>query len=616
MNGYGGSVLRVNLNKGTIEKKPLDEELARNFIGGRGFASYTLFTELEKGIDPLGEKNKLLMISGPLSGMFAPGGGKCTFSAKSPLTGGYADSNVGGYLSAEMKYAGIDMITLEGKADKPSYLFIDDDTIELRDASKYWGKGTIAAEKELKKELGDDFQIATIGPAGENQVRVACINHDWGREAGRTGLGAVMGSKNIKAIAIRGTNSVDVADYKTYQSTAHKMFTFIKKAPNLKNWNTYGTTIIVRWCNEVGAFPTRNFSTGTFEGFENITGEVFRKELVINDKACFACPTPCGKYSHVKTDKWDFYIEGPEYETIGMLGGNVGIDDLKKIAYANLLCDDLGIDTISTGSIVAFAIDCFKKGIITKKDTDGLDLDWGKEDAIFKLIEMIAHNKGIGEVLSHGVKYAAKQFGKGSEKFAIQVKGMELSAYEIHGAPAMALAYMTTDIGAHHNRAWAITYDIEVGRDKIEGKAKRVIELQHIRPLFDMMGSCRLQWVEVELPLDTYPPLFNAITGFGYTWEEMLKCSEKVWNLNRCFWIREFDDFGRKWDELPARFSEEPATSDPIKGYTMNLKTQKRLLDEYYELRGWNDNGIPTEAKLRELGLDFAADDLKKRGRL
>lgn len=616
MNGYGGSVLRVDLSNGKIEKNPLDESLARNYIGGRGFAAYTLFTEIEKGIDPLGEKNKLLMISGPLSGMFAPGGGKCTFSAKSPLTGGYADSNIGGYLSAEMKYAGIDMIVLEGKANKPSYLFIDDDLIEIRDAAKYWGKGAIATEKEMKKDLGDDFQIAVIGPGGENQVRIACINHDWGREAGRTGIGAVMGSKNIKAIAIRGTNSVEVADYKAYRSAAHKMFTFIKNAPNLKNWQTYGTTIVVRWCNEVGAFPTRNFSTGTLEGFENITGEVFRKNLVINDKACFACPTTCGKYSHIKTDKWDFYVEGPEYETIGMLGGNVGISDLKKIAYANFLCDDLGIDTISTGSIVGFAIDCFKKGIITKKDIDGLELDWGKEDAIFKLIEMIAHRKGIGKVLSHGVKYAAQQFGKDSEKFAIQVKGMELSAYEIHRAPAMALAYMTTDIGAHHNRAWAITYDIEVGRDKIEGKAKRVIELQHIRPLFDMMGSCRLQWVEVELPLDTYPPLFNGITGFGYNWDDMLNCSERVWNLTRCFWAREFDDFGRKWDALPARFSEEPATSGPIKGYTMSLDTQKWLLDEYYELRGWNDNGIPKETKLRELGLDFAADDLKAHSRI
>lgn len=616
MKGYGGAILRVDLGNGKIEKKPLDEQMARDYLGGRGFAAYMLYKEIEKGIDPLGEKNKLLMISGPLSGMFAPGGGKCTFSAKSPLTGGYADSNIGGYITAEMKYAGIDMIVFEGKAEKPSYLFIDDDTIELRDASKYWGKGAITTEKEMKDNLGDDFQIATIGPGGENQVNIACISHEWGRQAGRTGLGAVMGSKNIKAIAIRGTNGVDVADYKAYRSAAHKMFTTIQKAPNLKNWQTYGTTIVVRWCNEVGAFPTRNFSTGTFEDYENLVGEVFRRDLVINDKACFACPTTCGKYSHIKTDKWDFYIEGPEYETIALLGGNVGINDLKKIAYANLLCDELGIDTISAGSIIAFAIDCYKKGIITKKDTDGLELDWGKEEPIFKLIEMIAHRKGIGKVLSRGTKYAAKQFGAGSEKFAIQVKGMEISGYEIHSAPAMALAYMTTDIGAHHNRAWAITYDIEVGREKIEGKAKRVIELQHIRPLFDMLGACRLQWVEVELPLETYPPLFNAITGFGYSWDEMLKCSERVWNLTRCFWIREFDDFGRSWDSLPARFTEEPATSGPTKGDVMSLETQKQLLDEYYKLRGWNDNGIPTEDKLKELGLHFALKDLKARGRL
>jgi len=616
MNGYGGSVLRVNLSTGKIKKEPLDPRMAKDYFGGRGFASYVLYKEVPAGIDPLGEENKLLLISGPLTGMFAPGGGKATFASKSPATGSYGDSNVGGMIGAEMKYAGYDLIIFEGKAPKPTYLFIDDDKVEFRSAEPHWGKGAITCEKALKEELGEQFQIATIGPAGERLIPIACIHHDWGRQAGRTGVGAVMGSKNLKAIAVHGTKSVPVADLKSYRKAYNKMFKFLRESPARKVWVDYGTPGVVEWANEIGAFPTRNFSSGFLKGWEKVSGPTMRKEIVITDKCCFACPTACGKYSHVKTKSREFYVEGPEYETIAMIGSDNGLDDIRDIAYANYLCDEMGLDTISAGNIAAFAIECFNKGIITEKDTGGVSLKFGDSESVFHLIELMGKQEKIGELLSHGVKYASEKLGHGSEKFACHVKGLEISGYEFHRAPAMALAYMTADIGAHHNRAWAITYDIEVGRDKIEGKAERVILLQHIRPLFDIMGACRLQWVEVGLPLDTYPPLFNAITGFDLNWEDMLKTAERVWNLTRCFWVREVPDFGRSWDKPPARFIEEPITDGPTKGAKMSPKDVEQLLDDYYRLRGWNSNGIPTEDKLKELGLEWVVDDLKKRGRL
>ena len=425
-----------------------------------------------------------------------------------------------------------------------------------------------------------------------------------------------MGSKNLKAIAVHGTNSIPVEDLKSYRKAYNKMFKFLKESPARKFWVDFGTPGVVEWVNEVGGFPTRNFSSGFLKDWENISGPKMREAIVITDKGCFACPTACGKYSHIKTESREFYVEGPEYETIAMLGSDNGLNDIRDIAYANYLCDEMGLDTISGGNIVAFGIECFEKGIITEKDTGGVKLRFGDPESVFHLIQLMANKEKIGELLSHGVKYASEKLGQGSEKFACHVKGLEISGYEFHRAPAMALAYMTCDIGAHHNRAWAITYDIEVGRDKIEGKAQRVIELQHIRPLFDIMGSCRLQWVEVGLPLETYPPLFNAITGFDLSWEDMLKVAERVWNLTRCFWLREYPDFGRSWDKPPARFLEDPITNGPTKGAKMSPADVERLLDDYYQLRGWNSNGIPTEGKLKELGLEWVVEDLKKRGRI
>src|SRR5512137_112377 len=401
MNGYGGTILRVNLTDGKISKEPTPAQLARDFIGGRGFGIYHLFKEVPKGIDPLGPENKLIISTGPLSGMLAPGGGKCDWTTKSPLTGGYADASMGGHFTAEMKYAGLDTIILEGISPKPVYLLIDNDKIQLLDASSLWGKGAIDVEVELKHKYGEEYQVAAIGPGGENLVLYACINHDFGRQAGRGGVGAVMGSKKVKAIVIHGTKSVPVADPEGYVKAGKALYKACKDAEGLKDWTRYGTTIVVSWCDEVGALPTRNFSAGSFEGGKTLYGPVMREQIVITDKGCFACPSPCGKYSRMK--RYNTNVEGPEYETIGMLGSNLGISDIQDVAQANLLCDDWGIDTISTGACISWAMECYEKGLLTQEDTDGLELKFGNVQAVFKLIEMIARREGFGALLAQGV---------------------------------------------------------------------------------------------------------------------------------------------------------------------------------------------------------------------
>jgi aldehyde:ferredoxin oxidoreductase len=603
MNGYGGRILRVNLTDGTITKDQTPVDVARDFIGGRGFGIYFLHKEVPKGADPLGPENKLIISSGPISGMMIPGGGKCDWTTKAPLTGGYASASMGGHFTAEMRYAGLDSIILEGASPKPVYLFIDDDRVELRDASDLWGKATFAVEKQFKDELGEEFQVAVIGVGGENLVPYACINHDYGRQAGRGGVGAVMGSKKLKAIVLHGTKSIPVADMDAYRKAGMALYKACKDSEGLKDWTRYGTTIVVSWCDEVGALPTRNFSAGSFEGGKNLYGPVMREKIVITDKGCFGCPSPCGKYSRNK--KYNTYVEGPEYETIGLMGSNLGIDDIEVVAQANLLCDDLGIDTISAGNAIGWAMECFEKGILTKKDTGGLDLKFGNVEAALKLIEMIARREGIGALLAEGVKRASQKVGKGSEKFAIQVKGMEQSAYATHNATAMLLAYMTCDVGAHHNRSWAITYDLQVGREKVvPEKVARVIWLQNFRPMFDVLGGCRLQWVELGIDRDLYVPALEAITGLHRSWEDLDKVGERIWNLTRLFWARENDDFGRAWDMPSSRFYEEAPTSGATKGQITKLEDVNRLLDMYYEQRGWNQDGLPKPETIESLGLN------------
>lgn len=611
MFGYGGKILRVNLTQKKIEKQGLDPDMAKEWIGGRGFIAKILYEEIPAGVDPLSPDNKLVMATGPLSGTFWPSAAKIVFGTKSPLTGGYGDSNLGGLLMAELKYAGYDMIILEGASEEPLYLFIDDDQVELRDARAYWGQGALELEKELKKELGESFQVATIGPAGENLVKYANINHEFGRQAGRCGMGAVMGSKRLKAIAVHGTGGIPLYDTAELIRVSKAALKHITSHPYFKRFRQYGTTDITDWCQGMGVLPTKNFAYGVYEKQASLAPEPMREKILVRDKACFACPLNCGNYTHSR--KYGTFIDGPEYETIGMLGSNCLVEDIEDVQYLNYLCDDLGMDTIAAGGIIAFAMECVEKGVLNKSQLDGIDLSFGNVEAMKTILKKIAYREGnLGSLMAEGTRAMAQKLGKKSERYAMHVKGLEFSAYECRGAPAMLLSFMTSDIGAQHTRSWAIVQDMEMGRDNIEGRARLVKELQTLRPLMEMFGVCRFPWLEVKLDFGEYVKAFNAVTGFNYDKEKLFQISEKVWNLTRAFWVREVEDFGRKYDMPPERVYD-PLPSGPAKGMHLTEEKVNRMLDEYYELRGWDLNGIPKEEKLRELGLAEVAEDLKKR---
>lgn len=607
--GYGGQILRIDLTSGQIEKSPTPVDMAREYLGGRGFVAKLLWDNLKPGTKPFSPDNSLIMASGPLSGVFMPGSGKFHFGAKSPATGGYGDSNVGGHLAPTLKYAGYDAVVVLGKASEPTLLVIDDDKVDLRPARHLWGKGAIEGEKILKDELGEDFQIAIIGPAGENLVYYACISHDFGRQAGRTGVGAVMGSKNLKAVAIRGSKAIPLAEPKKVLRKGREMYEACFEKPGFKEWTPQGTAGVTDWVNEVGSFPTRNFRTGYYEKHKEINGQALLDRLVITHKGCFGCPIPCGKYSKTRHAGKEAFVEGPEYETVALFGGNCCLNTIEEVAYANYIADELGIDSISGGNVAAFAIECFENGIITEEQV-GRKLDWNDVDSVVHILELVARRQGVGDTLANGVKYAAQQWGKGSDRFAIHCKGLEYSGYEPRYAPAMMLSYMTADVGAHHNRSWAITFDVAVGREKLEGKAAKVIDLQHTRPLFDALGICRLQWVEIAFELSHYPEIFRLVTGVDYSWEQLLGISERIWNLTRSFNVREIPDFGRAHDYPPPRLAEEPIPSGPAMGKYIPREGLDYLLDDYYRLRGWDSNGRPTRTKLQELGLGYVADQL------
>ncbi len=619
LHGYAGKILKIDLSSGkqSIENTPA--EMVEKYLGGRGFVARLLYDMLEPGIDPLGPDNVVIVATGPLSGHLLPGSGKTHFGALSPATGGYGDSNMGGHFGPALKYAGYDCLILEGAADQLSTLIIDNDDIKIVAAGSLRGKGAIDAEKELKERLGEDYQILTIGPAGENKVVYACISHDFGRQAGRTGVAAVLGSKNIKAIAVRGTKAIPVFDPKAAQKKGEEMYRVCFSKPGFKTWTPYGTASITGWANEVGAFPTRNFQTSYADFHHKINGQAILDRLLVTDKGCFGCPTPCGKYGHAKTALGSAFVEGPEYETIATLGGSCCLEEIEEVAYANYVCDQLGLDTISAGVVISFAMECFEKGVISAADI-GREISFGSLEDVVYLLEKIAARAGIGAVLADGVKPAAAAFGGGSERYAIHVKGLEWSGYECRNAPGMMLSYMTADVGAHHNRSWALGYDvsqsdadvselIEAGAGGAlevslpEGKADHVISMQHSRPLYDTLGICRLQTMEIGFETFHYEEVFKLITGRKISWQEMLSISERIWHLTRQFNVRHIEGFGRSWDYPPLRFMEEPVTSGPNKGRFIERKILDKMLDEYYEKRGWDENGVPKVETLARFGL-------------
>ena len=602
LGGYIGKILRVDLTERRISTEKLDAEIAKKFIGGKGLGAKILYDSLKLGTDPLSPENILIFASGPLTATLAPTSARWAVVTKSPLTNIFLDCQVGGYFGAAMKLAGFDCIIMEGKADSPVYLWVHDGNAEILNAGDLWGKGCFETENTLKKRLGESAHVASIGPAGENLVRYACISVDKYRQAGRGGAGAVMGSKNLKAVAVRSASyKIEYADPEGFREAAKKALKVIRENSFIPLRRKYGTPIWVAPVNKAALLPTRNFRTGVFEKAENISGETMRDKIVVKDGTCYNCIIQCWKYTHVESGKYKVdELAGPEYESIALLGSDCGVGSIEAVAHASMLCDDLGLDTISTGNSIAFAMECYERGLLTADDTDGLELKFGNADAEIEMVKKIAYRKGLGNLLAEGVRRASKKIGDGSERFAMHVKGLEIPGYDPRGAFGMALAYATSDRGACHQRAWTVRAEIEgklEPRFSTKGRARFVKETQDERAMCFSLVLCDFAPLEVK----HFVELLNKATGFNFTVEDYLKTGERIWNLTRLFNVRE--GITRKDDTLPPRFMEEPLPEGATKGQVVTKEMLDEMLDEYYALRGWDKNGVPTEEKLKELGL-------------
>jgi aldehyde:ferredoxin oxidoreductase len=600
MKGYAGKWLRVDLSTGKISKEEIPDAMKRDFLGGRGFAVKLLWDEV-KHIDPLSEKNKLIFSTGPLTGQALPSSGKMVIASKSPLTGGYGDGNIGTMASIHLRKAGYDVLVLEGKSEKPCYLLVEDENVKFVDASELWGKNTFEAQDILEKRHGRNSGILIIGPGGENLVRFSTVMSQKGRAGGRPGLGAVMGSKNLKAVVIKGTGSIPNFDDEKLKEFGKKGYEEIKGKESYEFWMRQGTLQAFEWCNENSCLPTYNFKEGVFEFSKELDGYVLEK-LHIDRKGCPMCNMQCG---HVIKDAGDQRAE-LDYENVGMLGPNIGLRSLPQIALLNRMADEWGLDTISLGSCIGFLMEASERGLIPEK------VGWGDFEAARKLIIDIGRGEGLGKLVSQGTRNASETLGKGSHRWAMHVKGLEISAYNCHGCPGMALSFGTSPIGASHKDAWIIAWEISTDRFSYgKEKVEKLIEFQRIRGgFFESATVCRLPWVEVSFGLHWYPEYLEAITGNRMSWEDLYKIGDRIYNLIRAYWKREIPQFGRTWDYPPDRWFEEPLSQGKMKGVKLDREKYDQMLSWYYELRGWDKNGIPTKETLDDLGLKEVSKEI------
>jgi len=621
--GYTGKILRINLTDQTSKEEKLPLEIAKSFIGGAGFGIKYLFDEVPAGADPLGPENKLIFASGPFSGTTIPCASRMAVTAKSPLTGAVGMSLTGGYFPVELKFAGYDALIVEGKAEKPTYVWIKDGDVKFRSAKRVWGMKTTDCQQIIKNELNDqNVRIACIGPAGENLCKLACIINEL-RAAGRKGLGAVMGSKNLKAIAIRGSGKLAIADKEKLKTARGEFMKAMKESPVLyPEFSKHGTPMVVDATCAMGIFPGKNFSaTGEFAPSDKIGVEV-QMTRDTGSEHCYGCPVGCSQLKLAKTGPYAGTLaEGPEYETFYSFGGETGVDNIDAIIAADRLSDELGLDTISAGVAIGFAMELYEKGIISKKDTGGLELNFGNHEAMVALLRMMAYREGIGDLLADGTRVAAKKIGKGSEKYAMHVKGLELPAYDVRGAKAHGLNYATAYPGADHNRGYAfqeifgIPVPKAVDRFAVEGKGELTKWNQDTRAVTcDCATMCAflLDMAVPAIATQNTANLMEAVTGLKFTAEQVYQVGERLNNLARAFNLRE--GFTRADDTLPERLMTEPLKAGASKGHFISKDDLKQMLDEYYTARGWDvATGAPTRKKLVELGLEYVAAALAGR---
>ncbi|MEM2104963.1 MAG: aldehyde ferredoxin oxidoreductase family protein [Candidatus Bathyarchaeia archaeon] len=607
LHGYAGRILHIDLTTGKTHVEPLNEEYAKKYIGGIGLGMRLWLDHSKAGVEPLSPENPLILATGPISGTVWPTGGNGhAFVSKSPQSYGVGEAKSHGSFGTELKRAGYDVVIFKGKAEKPVYVWIDDDSVQLLDASHLMGKSPADTEDAIREELGDYYiRVAAIGPAGEKLVKIACIINDKTRAAGRTGMGAVMGSKNLKAIAVRGTRDITVAkpeEFLEYVKEFHERM----KGPATQKYRTLGTPENVLVHNALHCMPTRNYNNATFEGAERVSGEVLNDRYVAKVIGCSSCAMRCEHICVVAEGPYKGTMTRMEYEPLWALGPYCGIDRLDAIIKGMDLCNYYGMDSISAGVIVGFAMDCYEKGILTEKDTDGIDAKFGNHEALVKLLEKMGKREGIGDILAEGVKGAAEKIGNGAEKLALHIKGVEVTGYDLRCLKTAALGFAVSFRGADHNRHGAYAFDVKgkVNRLKAEkGRGKLVKDMEDMYTLIDSFIVCKFSRGTYYKELEDMTKLYNLVTGAEMTTQEMKMAGERINNLARVFNVRE--GLGRKDDSLPWKVMNQPVTDEgPSKGAYVTQEELDLLLDDYYEARGWTREGVPTVAKLKELGMD------------
>ncbi|MBE0477761.1 aldehyde ferredoxin oxidoreductase family protein, partial [Candidatus Aerophobetes bacterium] len=626
---------RVDLSKKEIKVEERDELFYRTYMGGSCLGTYYLLKEMKPGLDAFSPDSIIVFAGSVVNGAPVPGFARSGIVFKSPLTGAIADTQAAGYFGPELKFAGFDAIVVKGKSDKPVYLWIHDDKAELRDASHIWGKTTGEAQNTIRKELDDEkIIVACIGQAGENLVRYACVLNNLKHAWGRLGSGAVMGSKNLKAIAVRGHKKLEMKDKDSVLSIArHFSSNFMKESPDNIGLHDLGTAQYVRGQNEDGQLPTHNFQTGFFEEAEDISGERMKDTILVKNEACYACSVRCKRVVAAKEPyEVDPEYGGPEYETLCMLGSDCGVGDLVAVCKGNELCNKYGLDTISTGASIAFAMECYEKGIITREDTGGIDLRFGSGDALVKMIEKITKREGLGDILAEGVKRAAKKIGKGAEKFAIHAKGEEFPAHEPRVKGNLALMYTLCAMGADHVQAehdgaftpgadpffaervapLGILEPLELSSIDHK-KVRRFFYFQSVFGIMDTLTLCFFTFAPCRyFTFRELVELVRGITGWETSLWELMKLGERKHIMFKAFNARE--GFTKKDDWLPDR-AFEGLLSGPRKGQKLDREKLKEAVDLYYEMAGWNDDGVPTKGRLAELDLFWVAEELEKYGK-
>ncbi len=611
MLAYRGQFLRVDLTNKRVEILPVDPGWSRDYIGGAGVGAKILYDQTAPDTDPLGPENVLVAWTGPFTATRVPSSGRHHLVARSPQTGLLGETNVGGSWGVQLKKAGYNGVVVTGKADSPVYLWIHDDGAELRDAEPVWGQDAYQSAQWLKEQTHQKATAAVIGQAGENQVRIASIPH-FGRimrAAGRTGLGALMGSKNLKAIVAFGTKPIPVTDEEGLKASVRQALPHIREVT--ESFRQYGTAGGVEKYEYLGNFPLKNWAGSRWQnGAKKISGVRMEETILVGRKACWGCPIACGR--HIKIKKGPYApldAEDPEYETVGTMGGECLVDDLEAISQANVLCNRYGLDTISTGSVIAFGMEAFERGIITTVDTDGLDLSWGSGEALVEMVHRIAKREGIGDVLADGVKQAAERLGHNAVEFAVHVKGLEPSAHDPRRFWSQGLSYATAARGACHNRSWGHAYELglkapEIGLAEphpsyqLEGLAEFTAKLQNFQSMNDTLIMCRFAQVGHAVSLTNVVKWFNLVTGREVGVDDLMKIGERVFTLKRLYNTRL--GVSRKDDFLPPRFLTHNRDDEAL---TNQLPPLGQMLSDYYAYRQWSETGIPSAEKLAELDL-------------